>query len=237
MDKNPKEILAEIEAAVADLKDRLSALEQQLEQYRNAVAAPAAEGPIDLSAEGLDAFPEIVPVAEPEDLPEDLPEPEVTVSVPVEIDLPAPEPSPEPEPEPEPEPVAAPEAEPEPEPLPEPEPAPVPEPEPAKPAGPSPDVVKAAAEAVYASRPRWKTDLPGASVKNIRSAISLYDRALFINTLFKEDYSLYDSTIARLNEMGSLDEAVAYIAAAFPDWDLSSDSVYGFMMAIRKKLG
>ena len=73
MDKNPQEILAEIEAAVADLKDRLSALEQQLEQYRNAVAAPAAEGPIDLSAEGLDAFPEIVPVAEPEDLPEDLP--------------------------------------------------------------------------------------------------------------------------------------------------------------------
>ena len=81
------------------------------------------------------------------------------------------------------------------------------------------------------------TDLPGVPVKNIRSAISLYDRALFINTLFKENYALYDKTISDLNAMASLEEAVSYIEASFPDWNLSSDAVYGFMMAIRKKLG
>ena len=49
------------------------------------------------------------------------------------------------------------------------------------------------------------------SVKNIRSGISLYDRALFIGTLFKEDYALYDKTIGELNGLSSLDEAVDYL--------------------------
>ena len=84
---------------------------------------------------------------------------------------------------------------------------------------------------------KWMTDLPGVPVKNIRSAISLYDRALFIKTIFKENYALYDKTISDLNAMTSLDEAISYIEAAFPDWNFSSDAVYGFMMAIRKKLG
>ena len=72
---------------------------------------------------------------------------------------------------------------------------------------------------------------------NIRSGISLYDRALFIGTLFKEDYALYDKTIGELNGLSSLDEAVDYLLDRFPDWNLKSDIVYNFMMAIRKKLG
>ena len=83
----------------------------------------------------------------------------------------------------------------------------------------------------------WRTALPGLRVKNIRSGISLYDRALFVASLFKEDAALYDKTIGTLNEMGSLNEAVAYIRANFPEWDLKSDGVYHFIMAIRKKLG
>ena len=83
----------------------------------------------------------------------------------------------------------------------------------------------------------WRLDKPGMSVKNIRSGISLYDRALFIGTLFKEDYALYDKTIGDLNALSSLDEAVDYLAEAFPDWNFKSDIVYNFMMAIRKKLG
>jgi len=35
----------------------------------------------------------------------------------------------------------------------------------------------------------------------------------------------------------TLDEAVDYLVEAFPDWNLKSDIVYNFMMAIRKKLG
>ena len=83
----------------------------------------------------------------------------------------------------------------------------------------------------------WRKDNPGMLVKNIRSGISLLDRAQFIGTLFKEDFALYDNTIAALNNMTSLDEAVAYIKTNFPQWNLGSDVVYRFMMAIRKKLG
>ena len=83
----------------------------------------------------------------------------------------------------------------------------------------------------------WRTDKPGLRVKNIRSGISLYDRALFIGSLFKEDFSLYEKTIADLNEMVSMDQAVDYIRSRFPDWNLKSDVVYNFMMSVRKKLG
>ena len=115
--------------------------------------------------------------------------------------------------------------------APEPEPAPVAEPEPVVSAPKAP-----AAEDDTARLP-WRTDKPGLSVKNIRSGISLLDRALFIGTLFKEDFALYDQTIADLNAMSSLDEAVDYIRERFPAWNLKSDVVYHFMMSVRKKLG
>lgn len=83
----------------------------------------------------------------------------------------------------------------------------------------------------------WMKDKPGMSVKNLRSAISLYDRALFIGTLFKEDFALYDRTIGELNALSSIGEAVDYIMEHFPGWDLKSDIVYSFMMAVRKRLG
>lgn len=106
------------------------------------------------------------------------------------------------------------------------EPEPVIEPEPAAPVQ----------EDDTANLP-WRKDNPGMMVKNIRSGISLLDRAQFIGTLFKEDFTLYDNTIAELNNMNSLDEAVAYIKDHFPEWNMNSDVVYRFMMAIRKKLG
>ena len=83
----------------------------------------------------------------------------------------------------------------------------------------------------------WRKDRPGIPVKNIRSGISLLDRAMFIGTLFQEDAQLYDATLADLNALSTLEEAVAYIRAHFPEWDLGSNPVYHFMMSIRKKLG
>lgn len=136
------------------------------------------------------------------------------------VNLPEPELIPEPAPEPEPEPIL------------EPEPTPAPEPEPElKPAPASAPVPAGIGN--YA----WSKDKPGILVKNIRSGISLLDRALFIGTLFKEDFNLYDNTIAELNNLQSLDEAVAYIQEHFPEWEMGTDVVYRFMMAVRKKLG
>ena len=129
------------------------------------------------------------------------------------------------------EPVAVTEETPDPIFAPEPEPAPAPEPEPA------PSAPKTPAAEDDTVRLPWRTDKPGLSVKNIRSGISLLDRALFIGTLFKEDFALYDQTIADLNAMSSLDEAVDYIREHFPSWNLKSDVVYHFMMSVRKKLG
>lgn len=135
-------------------------------------------------------------------------EPEEPVA-PVEVDLPVEEPEP---------PVVTEAAEPEPEPAPEPQ---------------APKKSLKTVDGSYA----WQSAKPGMPVKNLRSAISLFDRALFINTLFKEDYSLYDKTISELNQVASFPEAIDYILTNFPDWNLASDVVYSFMMALRKKLG
>ncbi len=89
---------------------------------------------------------------------------------------------------------------------------------------------------VMAEKLAWKHDMPGSKVRDIKSAISLNDRVLFISSLFREDSMLYQDTMHRLNAMKSLDEAVQYLLETFPEWNLESDSVYRFMMAVRRKL-
>ena len=216
MDNKRTEFLQEIEAELASLKEKVLALEEKVEAFRQLPAEEPVEEPAEESdftdlEIGVDELPE-APAPAPVPEPEPIPEPELEpVPEPVAMDLiveDLPEPTPQPEPEPEPKP----------EPEPEPKPAPaVPRPE--------------------TERLPWRLDKPGISVKNIRSGISLYDRALFIGTLFKEDYALYDNTIGDLNALSSLDEAVDYLLERFPDWNLKSDIVYNFMMAVRKKLG
>ena len=144
------------------------------------------------------------------------------------VPTPEPEPVPEAEAEAQPELVPMPEPEPEPEPVVQAEPVPEPVAETAPAPEPAPDDTAALP---------WRKDKPGLQVKNIRSGISLLDRALFIGTLFKEDFALYDKTIADLNGMSSLDQAVGYIREHFRSWNLKSDVVYHFMMCVRKKLG
>ena len=209
MENNSAEILREIEAALASLKEKVRSLEEQIAQYKELARAEEEAAQAEPISDEVDFTDMEIGVTE-----EDLPVP-VTAPVPEpELD-PAPVPEPEFVPDPMPEPVV-------------PEPAPEPEPEPA----PAPAEPK-----VDTERMQWRLDKPGMPVKNIRSGISLYDRALFIGTLFKEDYALYDKTIGDLNAMSSLDEAVDYLLAHFPDWNLKSDIVYNFIMAIRKKLG
>ncbi|MCI1640249.1 MAG: hypothetical protein LKI42_03110 [Bacteroidales bacterium] len=82
----------------------------------------------------------------------------------------------------------------------------------------------------------WKTDMPGTAVSNVISAISLNDRALFINTLFSQDPLLFRENIMKINAMSSLEEAENYIGKTFPKWNMHSAVVYRFMMAVRRKL-
>ena len=221
MENNRTEILQELEAELASLKEQVLAFEDRLEAFRQLPEEDIVEESDFTDMEiGVPDLPEQEPVPEPVPEPVSVPEPEPVIE---------PEPVVEAEPVLEPEPVAEPDPEPvlAPEPAPALAPEPMPAPKPAAPAVPRPET----------DRLPWRLDKPGISVKNIRSGISLYDRALFIGTLFKEDYALYDKTISELNGLSSLDEAVDYLLERFPDWNLKSDIVYNFMMAVRKKLG
>ncbi|MBO6028342.1 MAG: hypothetical protein J6P75_03945 [Bacteroidales bacterium] len=193
MENNRTEILRELEAELAALKEKVLQFENKLEAFRQLPAEePVEESDFTDMEIGVSDLPE--PVAKSEPVAEPVAEP---VPVPDLVEGPEPEPVPEPEPAP--------------------KPATAPRPE--------------------TERLPWRLDKPGISVKHIRSGISMYDRALFIGTLFKEDYALYDRTIGELDALTSLDEAVDYLLERFPDWNLKSDIVYNFMMAIRKKLG
>ena len=194
MENNRTEILRELEAELAALKEKVLQFENKLEALRQLPAEePVEESDFTDMEIGVSDLPEPEPVVEPEPVIE--PEP-VLEEIPEQVRNEEPEPQPEPEAKP-------------------------------APVAPRPET----------ERLPWRLDKPGISVKHIRSGISMYDRALFIGTLFKEDYALYDKTIGELDALTSLDEAVDYLLARFPDWNLKSDIVYNFMMAIRKKLG
>lgn len=89
-------------------------------------------------------------------------------------------------------------------------------------------------DAMIAKQP-WRTDMPGSPVRDIRSAISLNDRILFINYLFHEDPLAFQEMLTQLNALTSFDEAAAHVVAVHPEWDLESDTVYRFMMALRRR--
>lgn len=85
-------------------------------------------------------------------------------------------------------------------------------------------------------RQAWRTDMPGTPVKDIRSAISLNDRILFINMLFGQDPMAFQDALTKINQMASLDEVVDFVVAERPEWELESETVYRFMMAVRRKI-
>lgn len=128
------------------------------------------------------------------------------------------------------------------------EPAPVEEPvlvaEEAPAAEPAPVTVAEKAESVakptvndaMAAQQAWRKDMPGSQVRDIRSAISLNDRIIFINYLFKEDPMAFQESLTKINQMESLDQVVEYVCTDFPEWDLNSEIVYRFMMAVRRKV-
>ncbi|MBQ1750927.1 MAG: hypothetical protein II130_03810 [Bacteroidales bacterium] len=197
---------------LGDFLSEIESLKKRISTLEESVVAMKAEmesAPVETPSEPVSEDVDIdIDIV---DIPESEPEEPVA---PVEVDLPLAEPE---------LPVASEAAEPESE-I-EVKPLPVPESEPKK--------SLKTVDGSYA----WQSAKPGMPVKNLRSAISLFDRALFINTLFKEDYSLYDKTISELNQVASFPEAIDYILTNFPDWNLASDVVYSFMMALRKKLG
>lgn len=99
----------------------------------------------------------------------------------------------------------------------------------------SPKVKPSVAEVMADAHP-WRIDMPGTPVKDVRSAISLNDRIIFINHLFDEDPMAFQNVITQINTMTSLDQVEEYLRNGFPSWDFSSELVYRFMMAVRRRV-
>lgn len=89
---------------------------------------------------------------------------------------------------------------------------------------------------VMSEKEAWRKDMPGQPVRDVRSAISLNDRASFIRVLFREDPLLFSNSIMEINGMETLAEVEAYLKKFFPEWNMESDAVYRFMMAVRRKV-
>lgn len=224
----------------------------------NVPEAVADDMPADVFAENAgenvgESVPDDIPEAEPETEPEteDLPESEPETELESEY-LPEAEPEAvpgkeiqaEPETEAEPEQVAG--TEPEPEVLPEEDGfslfggmAEEEEPKARKTKAPSEHRQysghKVIADQKYGNE-AWRKDMPGPEVKDVRSAISLNDRVMFISTLFRDDSMLFQDVINKINALTTLEKAVQYLKENFPEWDMDSELVYRFMMSVRRKI-
>lgn len=253
MEKNSQELLEELVARLAEVRGQLDVIQSKVDELMNLKAQDADEpGDIDIDHEDfLSDIAVEVPVpeqigaesepAEPEPV-ETSGEPDLPEAA-IEPDLPEPEPS---------EPVVANEPE---------EPADAQDA--AAPVsvnadeagdvnslfGAVEDVHKAhrkglndravsvkAVMDMKPEKPEWYTAIPGPEVKDIRSAISLNDRVMFITTLFRDDSMLFQDVVSKVNAMTSLDKVADYLTSTFPEWDMYSDMVYRFMMAVRRKL-
>lgn len=207
MEKSVKEVFNEIQTTIEELRAQLDELEEKLEALKEEAAEPIAVA--------------VAPEPEPD------PEPVDVIPEPVDVDLPSEETDPFVAETPRDDiPVIPSEVADE-----------AKESEPESPIDLSIDMASIGAKTVPdAKNYQWMIDLPGGPVANVISAISLNDRVLFINTLFKEDPALFQNTISEFNKMESISEAVSYVIANFPDWNLNSEVVYRLMMAVRRKL-
>lgn len=217
---NQKELLAELERGLSELKEKIAVMEKLIAEYNRTETSDSEENGevaehIELVHE--DFLPEISEAVQEE------PAPEITATSETATgDLPAAE-------EEAPESVFG-------ELWGESKPAPA-----KKPVPRTLNDVNAASvhKAVIDSRPdkpRWYTDIPGSEVKDVRSAISLNDRVLFICSLFRDDSMLFQDVVNRINSFPTLEKAVEYLSETFPEWDIYSDNVHRFMMAVRRKI-
>ncbi len=214
MENREQEILSEIKTMMASIRSQLEILDAKMAELQQVVTleeyeTEAVDIDIDLPAAEVILEPTLESEPEPKSEPESALEPEVVMEVEEEK-------------------VAEPEVELTTEDLPE---APV-----KTIAEIAEEEAKPSLNETMATNHAWRRDMPGTPVKDVRSAISLNDRVIFINLLFEEDAQTFVNTLTQINAMNSLDEAVSYLTENFPVWDMNSELVYRFMMAVRRKL-
>ena len=228
--------LSALEARVAQLEEANEAMRHEGDEARTMIATLQAEVAA-LAAAGVTVTPAEEPEVEIELIIEEdteteneevktenelVEEPQVDVQEeilePLEIldepEVPTPVVAPIVEPEPVVEPIVEPAPQPEVKAEPVVEPAPAPQPAPR----PMPQ----------------QTSLFGAAVEDIRQAISLGDRFLFQRELFAGNGELMQKTLDELNALGSLEEAMDYVADNF-EWDSDSTAVQLFENVLKRR--
>ena len=260
MENREQEILSEIKSMMASIRSQLEKLDAKMAELQQVVDPEGFEAnSIDIEIDEADIIPAVETVealeiplvveepAEPMEEPviETVPEPEAAVEEPVApVEAPAEEPVEEPVQEPEDKPAEIPAADDDDLPfgdLPEEDdddlPAIFAEPETVTVASKAAETAKPTINDKMAADQAWRKDMPGTPVRDIRSAISLNDRVIFINHLFDEDAQAFVDALGKINSMQTLDEVVEFIVSGYPQWDLNSELVYRFMMAVRRKVG
>ena len=259
MENRQQQILSEIQELMSSVRSQLEKLDAKMQEFQQLADSQGdTVVPIDIDIDESYLNEEVVIEADL-DLPEvQAAEPEAvveSVEEPVEEDIP--EPVIEAEPEVEIEPVVDVETEPEQEPevvvepveeivpLPEVFPEPEADEDDDLPLFAEPESIFEAAQKspkarravldVMEDKQAWRTDIPGAPVKDLLSAISLNDRVQFINVLFNGDPNLFQQARAQINALETLDQVVEYITTTY-NWDMGSQVVYRFMMAVRRKV-
>ena len=208
MENRQQQILSEIQSMMTSIRNQFNLLDAKISEFQQCVPAEEEQETIDLEPIEFISLATELEVAEEEVAVEEEPvaEPEVVDDLPEDDDLPFFD---EPENVVEKaflEPVADP-------------------------------VVKSAPIIdTMTDKQAWRTDMPGSPVKDVRSAISLNDRILFINKLFDEDPMAFQEAIGKVNSFETFAQVVEYISSEHSDWNLESDTVYRFMMAVRRKV-
>ena len=211
--------LAEKDQRLADMNDNLNSVLQVL---------PALSENIDSIKQILNEGVQVT--AEP-DVEVELVYPEDEEAT---VELPQETPAAEPEPAPQPEPVAEPEPQPE-QVVEQPAPEPVVEQPQPEPAAEQPKVEQPVAEQPKPEAPRapQQTSLFGTPVTDIRQAVSIGDRFLFQRELFGGNAEKLQQTLTELNNLHSLDEAVALVDKF--GWDKQSPTYELFLNVLRRR--
>ena len=208
MENRQQQILSEIQSMMTSIRNQFNLLDAKISEFQQCVAAEDEQETINLEPIEFISLANELEVAEEEVAIEEEPvaEPEVVNDLPEDDDLPFFD-----------------------------EPENVVEEAFLEPAA-DPVVKSAPIIDTMTDKQAWRTDMPGSPVKDVRSAISLNDRILFINKLFDEDPMAFQEAIGKVNSFETFAQVVEYISTEHSDWNLESDTVYRFMMAVRRKV-
>jgi chromosome segregation ATPase len=72
-------------------------------------------------------------------------------------------------------------------------------------------------------------------ISDISKAIGINDRLLFIKELFDGDTAMFSLVIKKLNNLGSIEEAKAYIHTTIKNWNNTSETAQLFLSIVQRR--